>query len=144
MMDWKKIAMKFQFKQENQLTQADLFMLYNSVGWTSYTKDLAKLQRAVANSQAVITVWLRAELVGLIRTIGDQETILYIENLLVKPEYQHQGLGTELIQQVLKRNSGIRQVVLLTDNTVKTRAFYEKQGLTNIDKLGIVAFYQEY
>ncbi|WEV44386.1 GNAT family N-acetyltransferase [Lactobacillus sp. ESL0684] len=136
--------MKFQFKQENQLTQADLFMLYNSVGWTSYTKDLAKLQRAVANSQAVITVWLRAELVGLIRTIGDQETILYIENLLVKPEYQHQGLGTELIQQVLKRNSGIRQVVLLTDNTVKTRAFYEKQGLTNIDKLGIVAFYQEY
>lgn len=143
-MDWKKIAMKFQFKQEKQLTQADLFMLYNSVGWTSYTKDLAKLQRAVANSQAVITVWLRAELVGLIRTIGDQETILYIQDLLVKPEYQHQGLGTELIQQVLKRNSGIRQVVLLTDNTIKTRAFYEKQGLTNIDKLGIVAFYQEY
>ncbi|WEV40784.1 GNAT family N-acetyltransferase [Lactobacillus sp. ESL0681] len=136
--------MKFQFKQEKQLTQADLFMLYNSVGWTSYTKDLAKLQRAVANSQAVITVWLRAELVGLIRTIGDQETILYIQDLLVKPEYQHQGLGTELIQQVLKRNSGIRQVVLLTDNTIKTRAFYEKQGLTNIDKLGIVAFYQEY
>lgn len=57
--------------------------LYNDAGWTAYTDDLKVLESALSHSLDVITAWEEEELIGLIRTVGDGHTILYIQDILV-------------------------------------------------------------
>lgn len=121
----------------------DLVELYTSVGWMSYVQNPASLLAAVENSFIVITAWQQTELIGLIRGISDGQSILYLQDLLVKPNYQKRGIGSQLIQRVLARYPLIRQKMLLTDDTIKTRHFYEKQGFESCDQGDLVAFYRE-
>jgi len=109
-------------------SEQQLLRLYDSVGWTAYTQDPSKLMRAVRSSPDVITAWHEKTLCGLIRTISDGKTILYIQDILVLPDYQRMGIGTELLKKILAKHESIRQVVLLTDDTENTRKFYLSNG----------------
>ncbi|MDF7639039.1 GNAT family N-acetyltransferase [Lactobacillus sp. ESL0791] len=133
-----------EYKEQKQISKQELISLYRSVHWSEYTSNVERLQIALLNSLNVITAWSDNRLVGLIRTVGDAQTILYIQDILVRPEYQNQGIGSELMQRILTKYKDVRQKMLLTDNTVKTRVFYEKQGFTATDHLGVVGFYREY
>ncbi|EGF48524.1 GNAT family acetyltransferase protein [Lacticaseibacillus rhamnosus MTCC 5462] len=76
---------------QRQLNQADVLALYQAVGWNMYTRDPKKLERAIAQSLSVLGAYDGDQLVGLIRAVGDGETILFIQDLLVLPSYQRQG-----------------------------------------------------
>ena len=124
----------------------DLNGLYSDAGWTSYTKDLPKLQQAVANSWYVITAWEGAELVGLIRAISDGLTIAYIQDILVRNRCQSQGIGSQLMRRMLTEVSHIRQVVLITDDdewNKGTLSWYEARGFTPFPKMKVAGFYKD-
>lgn len=89
----------------------------------------------------VITAWDDQKLVGLVRVVGDGLTIIYIQDLLVHPNYQNQTIGTTLMTKVLNRYKQVRQRVLLTDDAPDVRKFYEKNGFISADQGGTVAFY---
>ena len=114
--------------------------LYNDAGWSSYTRNLVSLQKSIQNSQDVVTAWDKEKLLGLIRTIGDTETILYIQDILVLSAYKRQGIGRRLIEEVLALNQNCRQVVLLTEDNEESRGFYEALGFESCDKGIAVAF----
>ena len=78
-----------------------LEVLYNDAGWTSYTRNIASLQKAIENSKEVFTAWKDDILIGLIRTLGDGETILYIQDILVLNDYKRKGIGKQLISEGL-------------------------------------------
>lgn len=117
-----------------------LEVLYNDAGWTSYTRNIASLQKAIENSKEVFTAWKDDILIGLIRTLGDGETILYIQDILVLNDYKRKGIGKQLISEVLKLNENCRQFVLLTEDRTETRSFYEALGFESCDKGIVVAF----
>lgn len=100
---------EIKFRKSKQLPLDQLINLYNSVGWSAYTTDPAVLNQAIINSLDVITAWENQRLIGLIRTVGDGQTILYIQDLLVAPSFQQQGIGTKLMQQILNKHKNIRQ-----------------------------------
>ena len=109
-----------------------------------YQRELPKdpqqvLWSALQQSQ-VITAWHEERLVGLVRGITDQQTILYIQDLLVLQEFQRQGIGQTLVNKLVADYPTIRQKVLLTDDTEKTRAFYEACGFQSVEKMQAVAF----
>ena len=131
--------MDFKFGEFNDKEQ--ILFLYRSVGWTEYTKDSARLFRALKNSLDILTIWNNNELIGLIRVVGDGETILYIQDLLIRPDYQNQGLGSILLQKMCDRYQNVRQKVLITDNTNKTNSFYEKNGFVKSDYLNLNCYY---
>ena len=85
------------YKEMKAISPSDLNDLYNSVQWFAYTRDLNDLEQAIRQSLCVITAWDHQKLVGLVRVVGDGLTILYIQDLLVHPNYQHQKIGTTLI-----------------------------------------------
>ena len=120
--------------------RARLLALYGDVGWTAYTRDMDRLERALAASLAVFTAWEGDRLVGLLRCVGDGETIVYIQDLLVSRAYQRRGLGRRLMAACLERYRDVRQKVLLTDDTAKTMAFYRACGLRPAGETGAVAF----
>lgn len=132
------------FLTDKNINLKQLINLYQSVGWTSYTEKPELLQQAVHNSLYVLGAFDHDQLIGLIRVVGDGLTIIYIQDLLVLPAYQNQGIGSTLINKVRKEFRHVRQQVLLTMEEPETRAFYEKNGFSSCDQGELVAFYHEY
>ena len=99
--------------------------LYSEVGWTAYTENMPALEQGYKNSMTVLAAYEDDELLGIIRTVGDGFTIVFIQDILVFPEKQRQGIGTALLKAVLDRYPNVRQIELATDNTPKTVAFYK-------------------
>ena len=114
--------------------------LYQSVGWTKYLERISVLEDAYANSLCVIGAYDNEKLVGIIRAVGDGLTIVFIQDIIIQPEYQRKGIGTKLLKAVMDKYSDVYQIELLTDNTEKTKAFYRSVGFSASDDMGCVAF----
>ena len=109
--------------------------LYDSVGWSTYTSKPLDLLKGITNSSHVITCWNDDRLIGLLRAISDDFSILYIQDILVHPESQRKGIGRGLVKRCLDRYEHVRQKVLLTDNQPQQIAFYESLGFTSVRTL---------
>lgn len=72
--------------------------------------------------------------------VGDNYTIIYIQDILVLQKYQGQGIGSKLLRLVLEKYKSIRQIVLMTDNTKNTVNFYRKNGMRETAHYGGLAF----
>ena len=113
----------------------ELADLYGAVGWVAYTRDLAALERAMQGSSHVVTARKDGRLVGLARVVSDGATIAYLQDVLVHPEEQGQGLGKRLVTDALAPFDAVRQQVLLTDDEPGQRAFYQSLGFAEIRDL---------
>lgn len=116
-------------------TQKELVDLYDAVGWSAYTRDPARLAAAVGASLSVVTAREGEELVGLARLVGDGLTIVYLQDILVRPTFQRHGVGRGLFQRALDPYNDVRQKVLITDDEPAQRAFYESVGFTETGDL---------
>ena len=90
--------------------------LNRSINWTAYTSNPERLQQALVHSSLVLVFKERGSVVGQVRSISDQHTICYIQDILVHPELRRRGIGKNLVQQVLVRFSQVHRVVLMTDD----------------------------
>jgi GNAT superfamily N-acetyltransferase len=106
----------------------DIVALYRSVAWTVYADDPAGLEAALLGSTRVVTARKGDRLVGLARVISDGASICYLQDVLVHPDAQRQGVGRSLVEAVLEPFGAVRQKVLLTDDEPAQRAFYESLG----------------
>ncbi|CAM3585163.1 N-acetyltransferase domain-containing protein [Deinococcus saxicola] len=121
----------------------ELPSLYASVDWTAYTRDTQALARALRQSSFVWTARNEGgELVGLVRGLSDDVSILFVQDLLMLPDWQRRGVGRTLIEAVLARYPHIMQMALLTDDRPEQLAFYESLGFQNTWNLGLNAFYR--
>ena len=123
------------------ITLVDVSPIYEAVGWTNYTQNPEMLEVAYKNSLHVLAAFNeKGILVGVLRAVGDGASILFIQDILVTPEYQHQGIGTKLLQQTLEKYKNVYQIQLATDNSMKTISFYESNGFTSLTSLNCVSF----
>lgn len=123
------------------LTLEDVLPLYEAVGWTNYTTKPEMLKAAFENSLHILAALNEeGKLIGVLRAVGDGASILFIQDILVYPEYQHQGIGTKLLQQTLEKYKNVYQIQLATDDSTKTVSFYESNGFTSLTSLNCVSF----
>ena len=106
--------------------------IYESVNWQNYTNDVNKLKSALTNSHKKYVFYQENNVRGLVRTISDGFTICYIQDLLVHSDYQHRGIGRELVQYVLHSGEHIRQIVLMTDAKEELKNFYSSAGFREV------------
>lgn len=114
--------------------------LYSSVGWTNYTNKPDTLKKAYENSLLTLGAYDGDKLIGVIRTVGDGFSVVFVQDILVFPEYQRKGIGTQLLREVMDRFSEVYQMELMTDNTPKTMSFYQSLGFVRADDMGCCAF----
>lgn len=126
---------------EREIGADELHQLYTSVGWSAYTKDRDALAAAVANSTYAVMAWAEDQLIGLARGLSDDVSVFYLQDILVRPEWQHQGVGRSLIQNCLSRFAHVRQKVLLTDDLSAQHRFYESMGYTDTRRVSNVALH---
>ena len=124
-----------------EITLVDVLPIYEAVEWTNYKQNPEMLEVAYKNSLHVLAAFNeKGILVGVLRAVGDGASILFIQDILVTPEYQHQGIGTKLLQQTLEKYKNVYQIQLATDNSMKTISFYESNGFTSLTSLNCVSF----
>ena len=114
--------------------------LYDSVGWQVYTKNMPALREGYKRSLKILAAYDQDQLLGIIRAVGDGATIVFIQDLLVDPAYQRQGIGSGLVKAMLDLYQDVRQVELATDITDKTIAFYQSVGFKEYSELGCCGF----
>jgi GNAT superfamily N-acetyltransferase len=110
----------------------DLLDLYGSVEWGAYTSDPAGLERAVAGSTYVVTARHEGQLIGLARGLSDDVSIFYLQDILVRREWQRRGVGGALLADCLTRFAHVRSKVLVTDDEDRQHRFYRAMGYQEI------------
>ncbi len=118
-----------------------LKVLYEEAGWASYLKNDNAFKDMFTKSLDVLGAYVDDTLIGLIRVVGDDNHIVYIQDILVLKSHQRQGVGTALIDTILNRYSHVRQIVLMTDAEDKTACtFYQKNGFKTMQESNIVGY----
>ncbi len=118
----------------------DVLHLYQAVGWTNYTNQLQMLEQALSHSLVIYLALDGDAVVGLIRLVGDGFSSVFVQDLIVLPSYQHQGIGSSLMKQALENFKEAYQVQLVTEETEKTLGFYRSLGfetLSNYNCIGM-------
>ena len=129
------------YKKNDVVSFEEIFPLYEAVGWTNYTTNSTMLQNALEHSLFLISARdENGKLIGFLRAVGDGYSIVYIQDIIVLPEYQRQGIGTQLLRQTLEYFKEVYQMILTTDSELKTLAFYESNGFTALSKVGCTSF----
>ncbi|MFP4393803.1 MAG: GNAT family N-acetyltransferase [Anaerolineales bacterium] len=130
-----KVQLKVQLKEGSSLPEEAVVSLYASVGWTAYTANPASLMRAIRNSVYVATLWEGETLIGLARCLSDDVAICYVQDILVRPAYQGQGYGRQLMAACRRRFEHVRMMVLITDDEARQHQFYRAQGFSLLSEM---------
>lgn len=120
--------------------EKEILPLYESVGWTNYTRRPDMLRDAYAHSLLTLAAYEGDALVGVVRAVGDGYSVVLVQDLLIFPAHQHRGIGTALLRAVTDRFPDVYQLQLLTDNTNGHAAFYRSLGFTDVSQWGCAAY----
>lgn len=73
----------------------------NAVGWG--TRESKIVEIALNNSLYSICAYDGDKMIGYGRIIGDETIFLYIQDIMVLPEYQSQKVGTNIMKIILEK-----------------------------------------
>ena len=119
-------------KKQEIVKLEDVLHLYQAVGWTNYTHQPEMLEQALSHSLAIYVALDGDAVVGLIRLVGDGFSSVLVQDLIVLPTYQHQGIGSALMKEALADYKDAYQVQLVTEQTEKTLGFYRSLGFETL------------
>ncbi|WP_049529857.1 GNAT family N-acetyltransferase [Streptococcus pseudopneumoniae] len=115
-------------KKQEIVKLEDVLPLYQAVGWTNYTNQPQMLEQSLAHSLAIYVARDGEEIVGLVRLVGDGFSSVFVQDLIVLPSYQRQGIGSDLMKEALADYKDAYQIQLATEESEKTLGFYRSLG----------------
>lgn len=97
-------GMNMIYKANKDLPCDQLSVLFSAVGWSDENKEMTpemlnNFNAPFINSTLVFSAWDGDKLVGCIRVLSDTMFRSIIYDLAVLPEYQGQGIGSELVKK---------------------------------------------
>jgi len=107
----------------------DYNALFETTGWNEeYHFSKNELEEAVKNSWYIISAYHYQQLIGFGRVIADGIHHALIVDLIVHPEFQNNGIGSEILKRLVKKckGNGIRDIQLFSAKGKSE--FYEKFG----------------
>jgi GNAT superfamily N-acetyltransferase len=110
--------------------------LCRSVGWKEAAAN--HYDCAVRHSIACVHALVDGQIVGSGRLIGDIGAYLYIQDLIVHPDYQGQGIGGKLLQElhriVAELGDSRQKIGLIAADDIVP--FYERFGYSESQRPG--------
>ena len=119
---------EIEYSDRKDLPCDELYRLFLAVGWAQEEKTTQEMKDhfniGFLHSAFVFSAWLDGRLIGCVRVLSDLHFRSVIYDLAVLPEYQGQGVGTELVKRCLQACEGSEWLV----QTDRAKGFYEKIG----------------
>ncbi|GIP32016.1 GNAT family N-acetyltransferase [Paenibacillus sp. J2TS4] len=108
--------------------QDQIYKLYDCFGWNNFLiLSKESLHQAMVQSWCVISAFHQDELVGTGRLVSDGIINAYLCGLVVHPNYQNQGVGSEIVQQLVNKGHSHNLHIELFCESDKIK-YYEKFG----------------
>ena len=108
------MAELIQYRDSKDFSIDDVLTLYRANDWSSAGKpDL--LYQGLLNSDSIITAWQGDRMLGLANAILDGFLVVYYPHIVVHPDFQRQGIGREMMIQLMRRYEGFHQHSILAD-----------------------------
>ena len=124
---------------EEKISVENFNCLNEKVGWGKRDKIVVK--EALDNTLYSITVYDDEKVIGYGRIIGDKTIFLYIQDIIVIPEYQGNKIGTEIMNLLLEKineykkiNPAIRTYI---GPSLGRESFYKKFGFKTRKEAGL-------
>lgn len=118
--------------KRNALSAPEFLMLWKSV-WEN-PPTLAQTQLALEHTVYSLSVYDDEKVVGMARMIGDYGLCYYIKDVIVRPEYQHKGIGKMLVNELLRfiRKNALTNTDVFVELCAvpEVAPFYEKLGFS--------------
>jgi len=90
--------------------------------------DINRIQKMLVHASIMITAWDKDLLVGIARSISDFAHWTYLADLAVHQEYQHKGIGKQLINYTRKITGEDVNMILIAAPAAKD--YYSHIGFT--------------
>ncbi len=100
-------------------------------------RSAEQIERSMRNSSCYgLYLDENEKLAGFARVISDYATTYYLCDVVIDPEYRHQGLGKALVSYIVSRPefSGLRGLLLTKD----AHSLYEKFGFTTVNNRAMI------
>lgn len=94
--------------KEKLPTSIEYNYLTNAVGWGTRENDIVEI--ALSNSIYSICAYENDKIIGYGRIIGDKTIFLYIQDIMVIPEYQNKEVGTNIMNNILKEINELKKI----------------------------------
>lgn len=99
------------------------------------------------DSQFVITAYENdiegnRRIIGIIQVLSDMRWSAVINFVYVRPEYRGKGVGTLMMQALVAKLRGIKWVYVAPNN-MDVAPFYERFGLSKVEKGGLLMYENE-
>ena len=128
--------MVISYKVNSKIEPHQLAELFRSSGIRRPVDDLNRLKKMLDNANLVVTAWDGDKLVGIARALTDFSYCCYLSDLAVDKQYQHQGIGHELVTEV-QRVIGEESMLLLL-SAPEVMEYYPKIGFDVSDNSFII------
>ncbi len=116
--------------KENNNNVKEFNLLYDKVGWGHWDENIS--QKALDNTFYSVTVYDNEKVIGYGRIIGDTICFLYIQDIMVIPEYQSNKIGTMIMNKLLDKINDIKKenpsLKVYVGASKNKEHFYEKFG----------------
>nr|VFK35981.1 MAG: Acetyltransferase (GNAT) domain-containing protein [Candidatus Kentron sp. LPFa] len=123
--------LELNYKIDEQVPLDKLVDLYKSVGWSIYFNlPMEQLANIIYNSHHTIQVFSKDRLIGFARTFSDEVLYVTINDVIVHPEYQNNGIGRRIITHIRELYQEFpRQDFIRLFSEPGSEQFYESLGL---------------
>ncbi len=124
---------------ENKISVDEFNYLTDKVGWG--TRDINVVEESLNNTLYSVSIYDDNEIIGYGRIIGDKTIFLYIQDIMVVPEYQGQKIGTKIMNELLKKIDEYKKINLNIRTYLGAskgkEEFYEKFGFKTRSSVGL-------
>ena len=120
------------YKIEAKLEGKELAKLFLRSGIRRPAEDLPRIQQMIDKADLLITARDGSRLVGVARSLTDFCFACYLSDLAVDVDYQHQGIGKELVRRT--REAIGEQTMLLLVAAPEAAEYYGKIGFEKMDR----------
>ena len=121
-----------QIKENNNKVE-EFNELYDAVGWGHYEENIS--QRALDNTYYSVSVYEDGKIIGYGRMIGDTIIFMYIQDIMVRPEYQNKKIGTMIMSKLLEKVKELRKtnpdILVYLGASKNKEPFYERFGFVD-------------
>lgn len=102
----------------------------NAVGWKALTDR--QIINAVENSFIIVVAKHENNNIGMGRVLYDDAFLAYISDIAVIPQFQHRGIGTKIVRELIRyvcSTADMGEEIMFTLDAGKDKEiFYEKIG----------------
>ena len=118
------------YRLDASITPTQLADIFQRAGLKRPTEDLARMAQMLEHASLLITAWDDDKLIGVARSLSDFCFCCYLSDLAVDQNYQHKGIGKQLIH--LTRESIGAKTTLLLLSVPSAMTYYPKVGFTAV------------